>query len=425
MRDPGTQDRIEDDKTRHPYGRDESTPPGSTLPSGTLQELGGYTGRGPNDRLSQMEAEYDRLGQPAAPLSLKQKLLRGLLTGVGGFGNPQFGQQMMRHREFEQSQLGQRRDNLLREIEAERRLQEQTRADDLRAERADLGKTVTLGDKVMQWDPATQRYDIEVGGMGAKPDANLGKTVTLGDQVKQWNPDTQRYDIPVGQAKPEKPDTIEQQYTDEFQRRNPGSTLAEAIRAYAADTQKPERDKGDVGSWQLQEDEKGQPVLFNSKTGQTKAAPANLRAKGTFQKTLGPAEDAQNYANQYIDSKAYTGPGDEALMEKFFELARPSSGFRMTQAQVDMLKNAQSWKNSVAAIARHAYVGTWYSDDQRRQIVDTMNSLAAAKLKGSGRQSGAQGGGGNGLQVTDPRGHVHTFRDQASANAFKKAAGIQ
>jgi len=37
----------------------------------------------------------------------------------------------------------------------------------------------------------------------------------------------------------------------------------------------------------------------------------------------------------------------------------------------------------------------------------------------------ALSGGGGGLQVTDPRGVVHTFGDQASANNFKRLAGIQ
>lgn len=35
------------------------------------------------------------------------------------------------------------------------------------------------------------------------------------------------------------------------------------------------------------------------------------------------------------------------------------------------------------------------------------------------------GGGGGGVQVTDPRGHIHTFPDQKSADAFKAAAGIK
>jgi hypothetical protein len=39
----------------------------------------------------------------------------------------------------------------------------------------------------------------------------------------------------------EKPDTPEQQYIDEYQRLNPKATVADAVKAYAAATQKPER----------------------------------------------------------------------------------------------------------------------------------------------------------------------------------------
>lgn len=90
-------------------------------------------------------------------------------------------------------------------------------------------------------------------------------------------------------------------------------------------------------------------------------------------------KSAQQYAKDYLDSKNFTGPGDEALMEKFFELAKPSSGFRMTHAQIEMLRNAQSWRNSAAAFLRHATVGTWFSDTQRQQIVDTMGNLQKAR----------------------------------------------
>lgn len=43
---------------------------------------------------------------------------------------------------------------------------------------------------------------------------------------------------------------------------------------------------------------------------------------------------------------------------------------------------------------------------------------------GSPQKPHASNGGGT-VQVTDPRGNIHTFRDQKSADAFKKAAGIR
>ena len=159
---------------------------------------------------------------------------------------------------------------------------------------------------------------------------------------------------------------------------------------------------GSAGTWQIAEDDKGQPMLYNSKTGETKAAPPNFRSKGTFNKTLAPAEDAKNYAVSYLQSGNFTGPGDEALQEKFFELAKPSTGFRMTQPQIQQLQSGRNWMNSVEGRLYHATHGTWFSDDQRKQIVDTMNQLAAAKQHPA--QQPQQGGG---LKITrDANGRI-------------------
>jgi hypothetical protein len=85
------------------------------------------------------------------------------------------------------------------------------------------------------------------------------------------------------------------------------------------------------------------------------------------------------YANDYLNSGAWTGPGDEALQDQFFNLAKPSSGFRMNQAQIDQLHNMASWMDSWRGKAYHAINGTWFAPEQRRQIVDTMNALASSK----------------------------------------------
>jgi hypothetical protein len=57
------------------------------------------------------------------------------------------------------------------------------------------------------------------------------------------------------------------------------------------------------------------------------------------------------------------------------------------------------------------------SVDRSRKSIWTLFGVGE---KYSGGQSG-----GKGVQVTDPRGVVHTFPNQAAADAFKKAAGIQ
>ncbi len=150
-----------------------------------------------------------------------------------------------------------------------------------------------------------------------------------------------------------------------------------------------------AGTWQLQEDSRGNTIEYNTKTGQVRAAP-DVKKAGTFakdaaatEKAIGPARDALQYANDYIANKNFTGPGDEALQEKFFELAKPSTGFRMTKQQMDMLQNSRGWTQGATALARHAITGTWFSDSQRKQIVDTMSEIAAAKMKGQGAKGGA------------------------------------
>jgi hypothetical protein len=66
----------------------------------------------------------------------------------------------------------------------------------------DIAKTITTDKGIMQFNPATNRFDIPAGSAPPK-EATEGKTVTTDKGVMQWNPDTQRYDIPVGGA-PEK-----------------------------------------------------------------------------------------------------------------------------------------------------------------------------------------------------------------------------
>jgi len=90
-------------------------------------------------------------------------------------------------------------------------------------------------------------------------------------------------------------------------------------------------------------------------------------------------EQALRYADDYLKSKQYDGPGDEALLEKFFELAKPSSGFRMTKQQIDLLTTARSWIEGAKAKAGHVEGGVLFSDQQRQQIANTMQRLEKAK----------------------------------------------
>jgi hypothetical protein len=156
--------------------------------------------------------------------------------------------------------------------------------------------------------------------------------------------------------------------------------------------------------------------VFKPKEGQTlpEGSQTVSGVAGAETKKIGgvnTAGEAATYAKTYL-TQTPTGPGDEALMEKFFELAKPSSGFRMTQNQMDMLLKARSWMDSAEAQTRHATEGTYFSTEQRKQIANTMGGLQTAK-------GGAKGAG---LEF-----HSFTFNGQRYENVpselYKKYKG--
>lgn len=141
---PRQTDRIEDDKTRHPQGEGQVRPGQETdLTPWTPQQRG-------QDRLAVMMDQYQHLGDTPQqqPMTLKQKILRGLALGAptalgaafgggagalaGAAGTLQGYQQGRQRRQtqenFETAQRSQERGRLLNAIEAENRTQEQEQA---------------------------------------------------------------------------------------------------------------------------------------------------------------------------------------------------------------------------------------------------------------------------------------------------------
>ncbi len=166
-----------------------------------------------------------------------------------------------------------------------------------------------------------------------------------------------------------------------------GGDPVKAYQLMEADKEKVKPTSENVGTWSLVEGSDGKPVLFNSKTAQTKPV-SGIQARGTkdkqdaaTEKIIGPARDAIGYADSYLASGNFTGAGDEALQEKFFELAKPSTGFRMTQPQMTMLMNTRSLTGGLAARAKHAIDpnAPYFDATQRKNIVQTMKDLANAK----------------------------------------------
>lgn len=190
------------------------------------------------------------------------------------------------------------------------------------------------------------------------------------------------------------------------------------------------------GSLQIQEDQEGKPVLFNSKTGEVRPA-EGIQKSGTknkadeaIAKKLDPIKKSLTVADDYLKNGVFTGPGDIALQEAFFNLTKPDTGFRMNQQQMNKLADSRSWMSSLKGQAYHAIHGTWFDDKQRAEMVQTMKdvarangvsveSIAAGKgVKSPSYPSGAEGA--NSLSVKLKSGSSFTFPDQSALDKAKK-----
>jgi hypothetical protein len=150
-----------------------------------------------------------------------------------------------------------------------------------------------------------------------------------------------------------------------------------------------ERSLADRGTWTVAEGENGEPKLFNSKTGEMKEVPGGMHKSGFYAKQIAPIEAAGLNIKNYMENGVFDGPGDLSLQHEFFTATQPATGFRMTKVQQDILQGSQSWMNSVQAKVHHTLTGTWFSDEQRKQIAKAAQDAIAAKKQaiGAGSQS--------------------------------------
>jgi len=353
MRDVSTQPTLKDRVMDDPATRQnhqliaQNAQPQETEWDEAIHRDSAPTGTTDDPHMQQLEDEYKQAGQGPGPLKLWQKILLGVTAPFGSLGP--YTQERDKQQQMRQSQQG----KLLTEIEAERRMQQQEQ----------------LG---------TQRMTLQQ----QMEDARFKQQDQLEGQREKAR-QQQQSDL-FGQQADSQAKLFNQQQTLEDQREDSREKVADKRQGAAQ-----------PGSWQLSEDKDGNPVLFNSKTAQTKPAPG-IHKPGTFQKEFGGAAESLQYANDYMSSGKFTGTGDEALMEKFFDLAKPSSGFRMTQPQMDMLNHARSAMQGLGAQAKHymSPEAPYFDDTQRQNIVRTMNDIINAKREvQSGRSGGITGGG--------------------------------
>jgi len=368
--------RIEDDATtRHNSEITNST--GDSFAdqgAGQAQSLRGdiaqYTRSNQQpSRLDTLQQQYDQLNTQMNAPPKKMGMVKSLL--LGALAGPRAGEAFrarQQGQEFEENQNRERANSLLQQIENERRMQsEQDRLDQSEAFQE------RMGERGHEWsldDPSkVQTIQTEQGTFQRDPRSG------------QWSPITATGQ-PIGGAKSQKPDSLEMQYDEALKTgdTNRANQLLNEMKSVGSAKQPPQRPERPQRVLAITPDRQVIEV-----TPGMKLPPGTQTITGEIKAEQGQEgkNTAVGYANDYLNRGTYTGPGDEALMEKFFEMAKPTSGFRMTEAQQNMLKNAQSWFNSLRAKASHAMGGTYFSDNQRKQIVDTMNEL---------QQSGGGGG---------------------------------
>lgn len=256
-------------------------------------------------------------------------------------------------------------------------------------------KTIETDQGIFQWNPQSKRYDISVGkGKSAKENGTV-HTLDDGSMIIA-RPDGTAVPVTMNGQPVKAPQRATGEHIIE---RNvggkPHSIMVDAqgndVKDLGEKFEKPT--EAAQGTWQLEE-QNGKPVLFNSKTGATRPAPEGLAKTGTAERQAAP-HDALVYAQDYLKGGNFTGPGDEALMEKFFELAKPSTGFRMNQAQQQMLMQTRDLVQGLTARAKHALDpnAPYFDNTQRQHIVQTMADLANSKgIKTEGGGAAAQGG---------------------------------
>lgn len=126
----------------------------------------------------------------------------------------------------------------------------------------------------------------------------------------------------------------------------------------------------------------------NSKTGQVRPADPRAKPKGYDEKQqaqrdkyVEPRQDTMDTIDSSIkyvgDTEHQSGPGDYSLMLDFQQAitSGKKSGIRFTGREQDMLTKARSWYDSAEARAHHLLYGTYFSDKQRKQIGEQLQSI--------------------------------------------------
>lgn len=231
-----------------------------------------------------------------------------------------------------------------------------------------------------------------------------GNNVPLGaDRVARYNASlVDRWHVlnkgPLPQEYLLPPTATEQDYKDVdsmlSQTENAQGTKAQRDTANQMRREVENQTKGTWMPYTAGYDNNGNPItrFINSKDpSQTKDAPLDYvpkqvaTAQTSDMKGLqGSVNFANNYLNHFKNGQrpANVAIGDQALIDQFFNVVKPGTGFRMTQPQRAGLQQARSLAEGLRARYQRGMTGAAFSDDQRAQIVQTMNEVVDSKKKG-------------------------------------------
>jgi hypothetical protein len=194
-------------------------------------------------------------------------------------------------------------------------------------------------------------------------------------------------------VKPEKPDTPEQQFIDDYQKKNQGASIADAVKAYALATTRPE--KG--GTADARAD---RSYTYNNNKLDTLAK---------------PIEDAEARMGRLRESLAQGTPQADALVapELLTIMAGGAgSGLRMNEAEISRIVGGRSkWQSLEASINQWSTDPTKANSitpEQRQQIRDLTEAVNAKLQK---KQQALDQARENLLNSDDPKEHRKIVTD--------------
>lgn len=257
------------------------------------------------------------------------------------------------------------------------------------------GKTLNTDQGIFQWNPKTERYDIKAGDQPATKDTGTVHTLADGSLVIAHPNGTATAvtlnGAPVKGNVPAKTTSPEQQFLDEYKTKNPGSSIADAEKAFKA-IQPPERPEHAPQAMVIDSNGVAQLVRPGSTVGpgsrtvsgvnqETTAGDKKTQAK---QESAAQAQDAYETAQEL--AKDQTGASDVGLVMQFIGAVKPESmgKIRFTPQEQNFVMGTRSSFGDLESLANKVANGQKLIPSQRQEMLRTMKVFADAASRNAG-----------------------------------------